>query len=216
MKISRPLFPFYEDAYTTLYHGDAARVIPRLKRRFSLVLIDPPYGLNKTWKRQWFGNNGVARLSGSIPEWDARPLSNELLQLVLSIGEHTILWGGNFYPLPPSRCWYVWDKLQPNRGAECELAWTNLDKAPRVFRMSRIDAYCNKAIFKKVHPAEKPIQLMEFCIENLHLDSLIDPCAGVGTSLIAAKKSRIKSVGIEARLDYCQESVRRLKTIEVS
>ena len=47
------------------------------------------------------------------------------------VSQNQIIWGGNYFGLPATRCYLVWDKGEGfyNRTyAECELAWTSLDK----------------------------------------------------------------------------------------
>jgi len=172
-------------------------------KEITYVVTDPPYGLNKSWKRTWFGNNGKSRLTGKLCPWDTKP-AIDTVNILLYIGEKHIFWGGNFYPLPPTRCWLIWDKLQNNRGADCEMAWSNLDMGTRVFRMSRIDAYYNKAIYKKLHPAEKPIQLMEWCVSFLPKKNTVifDPFMGCGSIGVAAVRNGFKFIGIEINKEY--------------
>lgn len=156
------------------------------------------------------------KLWGATPKWDQLPISAELLGAVKNAGVKKIIWGGNFYELPPSRCWFVWDKLQSNRGADFEMAWTNLDLAPKCFRMSRIDAYHNKAMFKKKHGAEKPVQLFQFCLQYVpNCESVIDCFCGTGNSLVACRLAGIPAVGIDLSPVYCAEAIRRIKTIKI-
>lgn len=185
----------YQDTLTELWCGDCRDYVKDGKH-FDLLLTDPPYGLNKSWKRKWHGSNGTSRLWGRTPEWDQQTIEQQLLATCITACESAVVWGGNFYDLPPSRCWLVWDKLQSNRGADCELAWSNLDKAPKCFRMSRIDAYVNKAQFKKVHPAEKPVQLSAWVLDIAKPESMLDPFCGTGNSLVAARMAGLKSVTV--------------------
>jgi site-specific DNA-methyltransferase (adenine-specific) len=204
---------FYQDELVILFYGDNNDFVADKTMAF---ITDPPYGINKKWKRKWHGNNGASRLwDGKIPIWDESTPVESVLKWKDTASE-SIIWGGNFYPLESSRCWFIWDKLQPNRGAECELAWTNLECPPRVFRMSRIDAYFNKTIFKKEHPNEKPIQLMEWCLEKINKKLIVfDPFAGCGSTLIAAKRMGRKSIGVEKDRSYCEVIKKRLESIKI-
>lgn len=207
---NKPMKLLYENQLIKLYLGDNSNF--EINKDYALV-TDPPYGINKKWKRKWHGNNGQTKLwDGQIPIWDEKaPVENVLKWTNQS--KESVVWGGNFFPFIPSRCWFIWDKLQPNRGSEFEMAWTNLDCAPRSFRMSRIDAYFNKAIFKKVHPAEKPIQLMEWCLEKVDKDLIVfDPYAGCGATLLASQKLGRKAIGIEVNEEYCSETIKRLES----
>ncbi len=175
------------------------------------AITDPPYEIGKAWKRGFHGTNGKSPLWGEDQKWDKlHPLTCELPKQY----DVCVIWGGNFYPLPPSRCWFVWDKLQSNRGADCELAWVQADLAPKVFRMSRIDAYVNKANgLKKTHPAQKPLPLMEWCIDNLNLplgSTIFDPFMGSGTTGVAAINKGMRFIGIERDPQHFQTAVERI------
>src|SRR3990167_5700902 len=100
-----------------LWHGDCMDHIPFTA---DAIVTDPPYSIGKAWNRSFHGRRGKSPLWGEKPVWD------ELHSIVISLpamSDKVVIWGGNFYPLPPTRCWMIWDKLQENRGADCELAW---------------------------------------------------------------------------------------------
>lgn len=200
--------PLFKDSLTTIYCCKAEDILPKLPMS-DLLLTDPPYGLNKSWLKKFHGSNGKTKLWGKVPKWDESTI--DLRPALNSCHQH-IVWGGNFYPLPPSRCWFVWDKLQSQRGADCELAWTDLSIAPKVFRMSRINAYENKRVFKKMHPAEKPIQLGLFCLKHANPMSVIDCYMGTGNFVVAARILEIPCIGIEQKEEYCEEAIARIKT----
>lgn len=177
-----------------LYCADCTKILPLT---CDAIVTDPPYEIGKSWKKAFHGSNGKSPLWGKEQQWDKRsPIVPELL----TMAKICVIWGGNFYPLPLSKCWFVWDKLQSNRGADCELAWVQADIAPKVFRMSRIDAYVNKAECKKTHPAQKPLPLMLWCLEQLKLSAgvtVCDPFMGSGTTGVAAIRKGMNFVGIE-------------------
>jgi DNA modification methylase len=210
--------PLYKDDLTTIYCADSRKVLPKLEQ-VDLVLTDPPYGLNTKWKRTFQGvkrSKSIAKADGTILEWDRRCVDLELLGCVLKVGKRHIIWGGNFYDLPPSPCWLVWDKVQAKTGgpfgADCELAWTSLQSPPRIFVLSRIEAYWCKAVFKKIHPTEKPVQLGLWCLKIAKATSIIDPFMGTGNFLVAARMQKIPAIGIEMNEEYCQEAIARITT----
>ena len=203
--------PFYSLDGITIYNADFNSVLPLLQST-DAIITDPPYGLRKEMKRKWHGNNGNTKLH-SDNEWD---IKIENIDLLLSKAEQIIIWGGNFYDLPPTDSWIVWDKLQDNRGSDAELAWAKLNKRGcRVFRMSRIDAYYNKRIFTKEHPHEKPIQLMEFCVAKTS-GVIVDPFMGSGATLIAAKRLGRQAIGIEINKHWCELAVKRLERTKLN
>ncbi len=202
--------PYYEEDGVTIYHGDCREVLPLVQA--DVLVTDPPYGIGASWtSREMIGTRGSSRLWGKGETWDDAPVSDDLLALATSMTRQAIVWGGNYYRLPPSRCWLVWDKVQEFTGADAELAWTNLDAAVRVFRMSRIDAYQNMATETKAHPTQKPLGLMKWCLGLVTDGSVLDPFMGSGSTLRAAKDLGRKAIGIEIEERYCEIAVNRLR-----
>lgn len=186
------------------YLGDCREIIPTLPKMDACV-TDPPYGIAHLWKGGGGHGWGKAREEGVVRnEWDTKPLSGELLDLILAAAPMQIIWGGNYFELPPSRCWYVWNK--PERGfslAEAELAWTNKDSIVRVFDAPRSEP-------DRVHPTQKPIALMQWCIEKTK-GSVLDPFMGSGTTGVAAVKLGRKFIGIEIEPKYFDIACKRIQ-----
>lgn len=202
--------PYYSESGITIYHGDCREILPTLPK-VDLVLTDPPYGIGDRWSRApMIGKRGSSRLWGKQETWDAAPVDFAALEMAVNAADQSIVWGGNYYALPPMRGWLVWDKIQSFSGADAELAWSNLDMPVRVFRMSRIDAHANQE-HDKYHPTQKPRALMKWCI-NLadKSETILDPFMGSGTTLVAAKRLGRRAIGIEIEEKYCEVAVRRL------
>ncbi len=200
-----PLTPYYQDALCTIYHGDCMDILPTLERA-DLVLTDPPYGLS-TGKTKCGGSKS---LKWDEQQWD-RQTCQPAVDLAISAGDVVILWGGNYYDLPPSRCWLAWDKCQPDAWystAHFELAWTNMDRNARRWRMSQVEAY---GAMDKKHPSQKPERLMQWCINLVPAArTILDPFMGSGTTLRAAKDSGRVAIGIEREEKYCEIAAKRL------
>ena len=192
--------PYYQDEATTLYCADCRDILPLLPK-VDLVLTDPPYGLGN---RMQGGTWGAASKYATLREWDKRP-SNETIIALASISR-SIIWGGNYFALPPSRCWLVWDKQNavPTM-ADCELAWSNLDRPTKRFSWP-------VGTHNYGHPTEKPLELMTWCIKlaGESVDLILDPFAGSGTTLVAAKQLGRKAIGIEISEKYCEIAKKRL------
>src|SRR3546814_8745412 len=96
--------------------------------------------------------------------------------------KQAIIWGGNYFRLPETRCVLVWDKQNDNRDfADLEMAWTNIDAVARIFRMrpQGMDG-------GKVHPTQKPIRLMKWCIAKLDAQqTIVDAFGGSGSTAVA-------------------------------
>ena len=198
--------PYYQDDSAALFLGDSRDVLPKLARS-DLLLTDPPYGIGKIWtkgsvKHGWGKANSESAVRNG---WDAEAPDEALMTLILASASDAVIWGGNYFPLPPSRGWLVWNK--PERGfslAEAELAWTSRDMVIRVADLPRSDA-------GRTHPTQKPLALMSWCLSFFpKAKTVVDPFAGSGTTLVAAKAAGLRSVGIEAHEPYCEMIANRL------
>lgn len=196
--------PYYEDEYVTLYHGDCRDVLPSLSLGQFSLLTDPPYGHGK----KWTGGGYFRRpIYAGVREWDAEPFDNAaLLALIAAVGGPSVIWGGNYYALPPSRCWLAWEKSSKmDTMADFELAWTSLDQPAKLFREDR------NPDGERQHPTQKPLSLMQWSIGFLDdSTAILDPFAGSGSSLRAAKDLNRKAVGVEREEKFCRVIAARL------
>lgn len=216
--------PFYERDGITIYCGDNRLILPQLDR-FDLLLADPPYGIGESSKKNatrgtpFSGKpHGKNTRGTAIPprdygsyEWDAEPATGWSVDLARSLCRWQIIFGGNFYPLPPSSCWVVWDKENSGDFADGEMAWTNLDKAMRIKR-HLWNGMLRKDREERFHPTQKPLDVMSWCLGHVpDAQSVLDPWMGSGTTLLAAKLRGLRAVGVEINEEYCDVAVRRLQ-----
>jgi DNA modification methylase len=213
--------PYYSEDGIIVIHGDCRDILPHLPK-VDLVLTDPPYGINIV------GSDGkVGGTSASVKKWageinpiylpvhgDDKPIDPLPL---LAISTHQIIWGGNYIAdqLPPSSCWLIWYKRikgQVNNFADCELAWTSLDKPARVFQHLWMGMLRDSEIQEHHHPTQKPVDVITWAINQAPDDclSILDPFMGSGTTLRAAKDLGRKAIGIEIEEKYCEIAVKRL------
>ena len=160
-----------------------------------LLLTDPPYGIN-------ISANPV-RQKHQKKDWDAAPIDDTTLAYFNQLAPASIIWGGNYFGLPPAQCFYVWDKKQPENFslAMCELAWTNISGPAKMFRLS-VTSY------KKDHPTQKPVELLEWCLSKAE-GLVIDPFGGSGSTLIACQKTSRHCRMMELDPAYCDVIVKR-------
>jgi DNA modification methylase len=120
--------------------------------------------------------------------------------------------GGNYFVLPPSQGWICWDKGQRDFSlSDIELAWTNQDKASRIFTYSRSAATHSD---KKVHATQKPVELMLFCLKFAgKVQTVFDPYAGSSSTGVACIQLGLKCTLIEREERMCEESAKRLTTV---
>ncbi len=180
-----------------LWHGDCREVLPLLPP-VDLILTDPPYGIG-------IAANPV-RQAHERMEWDAQPPSAWLFGLMQERAKHLIVWGGNYFPLPPSQTFLVWDKMQPENFslAMCEQAWCSFKKPAKMHRLS-VTSY------DKEHPTQKPVKLMEWCIRHAPDSATVaDPFMGSGTTGVAAAAMGRKFLGIERERKYFDIACERI------
>ncbi len=175
------------------------------------VITDPPYGIGAVWvggSGHGWGKADKAKLIRN--EWDFASPDQKYFNEIFRISKNQVIWGGNYFDLPKSRGWFVWNKPERNFTlAEAELCWTNRDTVIRVYDCNRSDA-------NRRHPTQKPIKLMRWCLDKFSDCRLIlDPFAGSGTTLVAAKQLGRKYIGIEISPEYCKTAEDRLRQEEL-
>jgi hypothetical protein len=196
--------PYYRDDAVVIFNADCKEIVPQMPKA-CLLLTDPPYGIGADthegpaehgWK-QW-GSSG----------WDNEKPDAETLAAMIAAATKAIVWGGNYFDLPPRMGWLVWDKGQ--RGfslADGELAWTSEDRALRIFNYTRGKATAEG----REHPTQKPLALMTWCIGLAgDVQTILDPFAGSGTTGRAAKDLGCKAVLIEREERYCEIAAKRM------
>jgi len=183
----------------TLYLGDCADILPMLGK-VDAVITDPPYGIG-------IAANPIRQKHEKL-DWDSSAPKNELIDLIVSLGDEVILWGGNYFNLPPSQCFLIWDKVQPQDFslAMCEMAWTNIKKPAKMHRQSVLS-------YEKNHPTQKPIELMKWCIDQCKNapQTILDPFMGSGTTGVAAVQMGRQFIGIEREESYFDIACRRIE-----
>tara|TARA_R110000822_G_scaffold65251_1_gene159856 strand:+ start:81 stop:746 length:666 start_codon:yes stop_codon:yes gene_type:complete len=180
----------------TLYQGDCLEIMPTLGK-VDAVVTDPPYGVGMDGGNVGYkGFNNFEKLG-----WDKTPPSQQLLNMMLDSSDMQIIWGGNYFNLPPSRGFLIWDKGAGFKGrtyAECEFAWTSMDANARILKHDPLA----KGDYKgKHHPTMKPLELMRWCVEKVD-GTVLDPFMGSGTTGVACAKLGRKFVGIELEEKY--------------
>jgi DNA modification methylase len=216
---------YYKDEFVEIWHGDAREIVPTLPK-VDLVLTDPPYGIKVVQhtyrnKKSKPGRALAHKTFYDVShEWDDQPPDSTAIAMIRQVASSVILWGGNYFEVPPSSCWLVWDKVNgSNDFADCELAWTNLTKAVRKFRWQWNGMLQENMADKdtREHPTQKPLALMKWCL-SLVPDArmTLDPYLGSGTTLRAAKDLGRRAIGIEIDERYCEIAARRCNEAQPS
>ena len=177
--------------------------------QFDLAIVDPPYGIGMDG-----GNVGYKGFNNFKKKgWDKAIPEQEYFEELFRISKNQIVWGGNYFGLPATRCFLVWDKGEGfyNRTyAECELAWTSFDKNTVKYKRDPLA----KGDYKgKIHPTQKPINLYKWILMNYAKegDKIFDSHLGSGSIAIACNDLGFDLVGTEIDKDYFDKANKRIE-----
>jgi len=190
----------------TLYLGDCLEVLPTLGA-VDAVVTDPPYGIGRVMV-----GGGWAISSGyhQMQTWDANaPV--KAVKAYIGIAREAIVWGGQFFELPTSRRWLIWNKIgSAPKMADAEMAWTTMDAPSRLISMHAGNGACGAE--KRQHPTQKPIALMQWCLGFLpDARVILDPFMGSGTTGVACIREGRKFIGMEIDEGYFDIACRRIE-----
>jgi site-specific DNA-methyltransferase (adenine-specific) len=183
---------------------------------FDLAIVDPPYGLGK---RLHAGGRDAqqGRISASQyqgKEWDVPP-SPEYFAELRRVSKHQIIWGGNYFDLPPTRGILIWDKVQPMPTMSFgELAWTSYDKPMKKIEFAYTNYVEGKGpVSKKIHPTQKPVGLYQRVLAEYTKPGMrvLDTHMGSGSIAIAAHYAGIHLTACEIDPDYYKLALERIE-----
>lgn len=201
---------------------------------FDLAIVDPPYGIdapnmsmgaNKSKNKSNTSESVAKRLkkarfskgSGKLKnralntmrlDWDVKP-SEEYFKELFRVSKNQIIFGGNYFDLPPTRCCICWDKVQPwENFSQWEMAWTSFNYPSPIFRISNKGGDVREL---KIHPTQKPVKLYDKIFSKFGKKGMkvIDTHLGSGSSRISADKAGLDFTGFEIDEDYFRDSEQR-------
>lgn len=178
-------------------------------KHYSLAVVDPPYGIKTARPFSGGGKlkNRKLNQDSHIEKWDAENVpGQDYFDELFRISQNQIIFGGNYFNLPPSRCWIVWDKCQPwENFSQVELAWTSFDKPAPLFRF-------DNRIAGKIHPTQKPVELYYWIFERFAKrgDGIFDSHFGSGSSGIAALDMGFEMDATEINWEYFHGAKNRI------
>jgi site-specific DNA-methyltransferase (adenine-specific) len=181
---------------------------------YDLAIVDPPYGLDLANMNMGAGKSKKAskiqNRKWKPKNWDKETPTSEYFAELFRVSKNQIIWGGNYFDLPPCKNYIIWDKEIPEglSFADCEMAWTSFDKAPKMFRHS---AYLDKA--NKFHPTQKPVQLYKWLLKNYAKegDKILDTHGGSLSIAIACAEYGYELDVCELDPEYYAKGVERVK-----
>jgi len=170
---------------------------------FDLAMVDPPYGISI--------NSNMGLRKGQVKrheekKWDESIPPSLYFEQLFRVSVNQIIWGGNYFPLGPSRHVIWWEKETPEgMSFSCgELAWTSFNRANRSYTKRNTDGF-------KIHPTQKPVKLYDWLLSNYSEPGqrVLDTHLGSGSSAVAAHYYGVDFVGIEIDEDYYKAALMR-------
>lgn len=194
-----------------LYNGDCMEWMKNVPDKwYDIAICDPPYQLPKS------STTGSGKLKnralniGHIAErWDKKP-QKEYFDELFRISKNQIIWGSNYFDLPPCRCFVCWDKCQPwENFSQVEMAWTSFDKPAKLFKKDNRRS-------GKIHPTEKPVELYAYLLKTFACDGdkIFDSHFGSLSIGIACMELGYELDACEIDREYYRNALKRLKDFE--
>ena len=207
--------PCYRLPFLSLFHADCMEIMKQYPDKyFDLAIVDPPYGMPKdsTHSRGKLKNRMLN--NGSVEKWDIAPKS-EYFNELFRVSKNQIIWGGNYFGLPGSRGFVIWDKEQPFENfSAAEFAWISYQTVSKIFRLPAT----RTGDETKIHPTQKPIALYEFLVRQYikENDKLLDTHFGSGSIALAVDKAnRLDKMNLhltacEIDKEYIDKAIKRI------
>lgn len=191
----------------TIFNGDCREILPELPK-VDLCLADPPYGIGRDGKPPSTSSHGGHK-GYEFLGWDGSPPDGDTFDLLISSGDHWIIWGANYFTkhIPPGSGWLLWDKGQRIDQSDGELAATSFKQPLRVKTVNRVAIQKDGA----VHPTQKPLSIIKWAMQFSDGKTVLDPFMGSGTTLRACKDLGRRGIGIEIEEKYCEIAAERLR-----
>lgn len=186
-------------------------------KAFDLAIVDPEYGIDAAnmkmgkGKKQWVKK-----------DWDKKTPDDIYFEELFRVSERQIIFGGNYFGLPKTGGWIVWDKDRQKdvSFSDCELLWTNFLNTTKIIKV-KYDGFLGADVGGKIHPTQKPIRLYKKLLSNYAApftnftpnegDKILDTHLGSGSSAIAAHQMGFDFVGCELDKDYYDAACKRFK-----
>ena len=172
---------------------------------FDLAIVDPPYGIDVTSMEM---GGRKRNTQDKKKNWDCGVPDDSYFNELFRASKNQIIWGGNYFNLPPSQYFCVWDKGETMYGrsfAECELAWIR-SGGTRILKK-------NPNQLDRIHPTQKPIILYEWLYKNYATKDMkvLDTHLGSGSNAISAYYFGVSEfVGVELDEDYFKAACKRV------
>jgi len=189
----------------TLYNCDCMEYMKNIPDKYyDLAIVDPPYGIDACNMTMGKGTN---KKWSKGKKWDNNIPKGEYFDELFRVSKNQIIWGGNYFPLPPSRCIVCWDKIQPwENFSQVELAWTSFDSPAQLYRFDNRTG-------GKIHPTQKPVKLYEWLLKHYakSTDKILDTHFGSCSIGIACHNFGCSLDACELDEEYFDKALERVK-----
>lgn len=182
-------------------------------QKADLLATDPPYGISIVNDKGAVGKANVAKLT-IYGDFEGDKLFDIKPILSLDCYNHAVIWGGNYFAdkLPITNSWLIWDKRAGEASwfSDFELAWSNLGTGPKLFQFIWQGMIRQGPRIKRVHPTQKPVELMRWCMTLVNpSQTVLDLFGGSGSTLIACEQTNRICYMMEIEPRYCQIIINR-------
>lgn len=188
---------------------DYMRTLP--DKAFDLAIVDPPYGIHdRLMNGAGFMKASPQKARYREKQWDKATPSAEYFAELRRVSENQVIWGGNYFDLPPTRGIVAWVK-PPMRNhpafSQWEMAWTSFDRSAKVIEENPAHMEGDT-----IHPTQKPVALYRWVLQTYAKPGqrILDTHLGSGSSAIAADIEGFDFVGMDIDLDYITAARKRL------
>jgi site-specific DNA-methyltransferase (adenine-specific) len=196
--------------------GDCMEVMAQYPEKyFDLAVVDPPYGIDLANMNMGVGKSKKAskiqNRKWKPKNWDKSKPNDEYFYGLLNNTKNQIIWGGNYFNLPPCKNYIIWDKEIPHglSFSDCEMAWTSFNKAPKICRLS---VYLDND--DKFHPTQKPVALYDWIYAKYlpNGGKVLDAHGGSMSNVISwIKAGNIDGVCVEIDKNYFRDAKKRIQ-----
>tara|TARA_R100000951_G_scaffold19888_1_gene16758 strand:- start:186 stop:776 length:591 start_codon:yes stop_codon:yes gene_type:complete len=185
----------------TITNEDNMQLMARYEDNyFDLAIVDPPYGIG-------ISSNPI-RQKHNQKKWDNNIPKKEYFIELLRVSKNQIIWGGNYFNLPPTQGFFIWDKKQPHDFSlsMCEFAWSSIQKPAKMWSLSVLKEK------GKIHPTQKPVELYEWLLMNnaKEGDKILDTHLGSGSIAIACHNLGYDLTACELDKEYYEAAIKRI------
>lgn len=203
----------YQYGNIRMFNGDCLEFMANVPdKHYELAIVDPPYGIDIAKMNMGVGKgkrcSKIENRKWVAKDWDYGTPDEEYFESLFATSLNQIIWGGNYFTLPPSQYFAIWDKGEGLYGrsfAEAEYAWVR-SGGTRIAKINPVQK-------DRGHPTQKPVALYRWLLENYAKpgDKILDTHGGSGSIVIACHALGFALDWVELDPDYYEAAVKRFK-----